>query len=132
MGGSIDRQASRLSVSEPCLCGLFVRYLVSCPTQFDIEGDSENDKPYAQQQCRPLLSVLEKLDADLVDGSRQFKWYKKDFVSYMKRHHSEQPATLFAYVAIYLSNDKAASLAKVQKDYGIGFIPYDCGLNDRL
>ena len=61
-----------------------------------------------------------------------FKWYRKDFVSWLNASHFEGGATLVRYVELYSDGEKALALEEARlQSYRVEFVPYDWGLNSR-
>jgi len=59
-----------------------------------------------------------------------FKWYKKEFISYLKANDPKEHASLIRYAELYCIGEKANALAEARRTgYHFDFIPYDWGLN---
>ncbi len=59
-----------------------------------------------------------------------FDWYEKDYLQWYRRQFPDQKATLFRYVALYVSPERAEELGRAAS-YEVRFVPYDWRLNDQ-
>ena len=70
-------------------------------------------------------------DAETIYLSSIFKWYKKDFTSWVKQKYPDRKASLLSYIGLYLPTEASKALEEVADRYTVKFIPYDWGLNDQ-
>lgn len=60
-----------------------------------------------------------------------FKWYKKDFLSWLADQYPEREITLIDFLLLYLDEETARLIENNRNGLKITFIPYDWGLNDQ-
>ena len=74
-----------------------------------------------------------KIDHDekVIYLSSIFKWYEKDFTSWMAVKYPERESSLLSYIELYLTPEKLEELRKINNSYSLRFITYDWQLNDQ-
>ena len=79
---------------------------------------SKNNVRYIEEENTIYLSSI-------------FKWYKSDFLNWLKHNHPEREAGLADYVLPYLDKETADVMQKNISTLKVRFLTYDWGLNDQ-
>ena len=107
---------------------------ISCPRLPRHAFHGETLQAELAAETALFMSEERNVEIDLEDReitiSSIFDWYDEDFTKWMEVHHPDQPATLLGYVALHLTPERAAELARCD-DCELEFREYDWGLNDQ-
>lgn len=69
--------------------------------------------------------------AETIFLSSIFKWYKDDFLDFIKIRNPDTKPVLADYISLYLDEERKQELAGVRDKYKVEFTTYDWGLNSQ-
>ena len=107
---------------------------VGCPRLPQKAFSAANLEAELERETRYFLSEERNFRLDHAQKaiylSELFSWYEEDFLTWYKQLHPDQPASILAYIRLYLPPAQKAALAQ-GADYQIRYTPYDWSLNDQ-